>query len=354
MARVTLQRGTRTGAVDDRVKLGDYFEQRLAARQHDLAPSSLYLYRDVLKRMPAALVSLPVKDVRRGHIKLFLGDLLREGYAPKTVLGALGAVRAVLSAAVDDELLQANPASGLARSMGLRVTPEVGVKALTRPQLQLFLGEARERGWDVFLPLVTLAWTGLRLGELCGLQEPDVDLEDHVLRIGRQVAPLGTVARLKTMGSRRSVDMATELETLLRKHVLLRRQQTLAGYDQGRFLFLPAEPWSGVPVKAFQERLRMATASICKAVGLEPHTPHHLRHTFATQLLEAGRSPQYVQQQLGHSTIKVTVDTYGSWIRRRDREAVDDLALRTGGGQMGLDLTRTGEVLQFKAGGENG
>ena len=42
--------------------------------------------------------------------------------------------------------------------------------------------------------------------------------------------------------------------------------------------------------------------------------PHDLRHTYATILLVAGVSPAYVQKQLGHSSISMTVDIYGHWV----------------------------------------
>jgi len=43
-------------------------------------------------------------------------------------------------------------------------------------------------------------------------------------------------------------------------------------------------------------------------------TPHCLRHTFASLLLQRGESPVYVQRQLGHASITLTVDTYGRWL----------------------------------------
>jgi integrase len=54
-------------------------------------------------------------------------------------------------------------------------------------------------------------------------------------------------------------------------------------------------------------------------------TPHCLRHTFASQLLQAGVSPVFVQRALGHSTIALTVDLYGRWLPMRDLAAVDRL-----------------------------
>ena len=60
--------------------------------------------------------------------------------------------------------------------------------------------------------------------------------------------------------------------------------------------------------------------------GLPPHfTPHCLRHTFASLLLQQGESPAYVQRQLGHASIQLTVDTYGKWLPMGNKVAVDHL-----------------------------
>jgi len=65
---------------------------------------------------------------------------------------------------------------------------------------------------------------------------------------------------------------------------------------------------------------------LLKRAKLPNHfTPHSLRHTFASQLLQQGESPAYVQRQLGHASIKLTVDTYGKWLPMGNKAAVDGL-----------------------------
>ena len=70
-------------------------------------------------------------------------------------------------------------------------------------------------------------------------------------------------------------------------------------------------------------------------------TPHSLRHTFASLLLRDGVSPAYVQRQLGHSSIKLTVDLYGKWLPMANKAAVDRLD----------DATPTQVVADVVAGG---
>jgi integrase len=334
--------------IDDRITVGEYADEWLATKRHTVAESTLLSYTQTLRdHVPPALLAVRMKDLRRAQVRQIMTALLRAGMRHTTVAKVLGVVRTFCAAAVDEELLETNPCAQLGRTLRLRTQERDQIQAMTRVQLERFLDAARR------LPSASafsvLAWTGIRIGELCGLQEADLDFEAHQIRVERQVYPQGRVARLKTRHARRAVDMAGDLEPILRRLLAQRGGRGLAGDDVGPWLFLPAQ-WTGGTVKNYQERLRRAVTALCRAAGIPDHfTPHDFRHTYATNLLEAGAQPQYVQQQLGHSSIKITVDTYGAWIRRRDLGAVDDLARRTGGAQFGLDLGRTGDVVAFRA-----
>jgi integrase len=59
--------------------------------------------------------------------------------------------------------------------------------------------------------------------------------------------------------------------------------------------------------------------------GLEYRKPHTLRHTFASMLIQPGESLAYVEEQLGHSSITITVDTYRHLIPGTNQAAVDRL-----------------------------
>ncbi len=60
--------------------------------------------------------------------------------------------------------------------------------------------------------------------------------------------------------------------------------------------------------------IQRAMETACKAARLRRRNPHDLRHSYATLLLMNHISPAYVQKQLGHSSISITVDLYGHWI----------------------------------------
>src|SRR5438552_13767084 len=72
--------------------------------------------------------------------------------------------------------------------------------------------------------------------------------------------------------------------------------------------------------------MSVAEYGTLKAAQLSIHfSPHCLRHTFASLLLQQGESPVYVQRQLGHASIQLTVDTYGRWLPMGNKAAVDRL-----------------------------
>jgi integrase len=73
-----------------------------------------------------------------------------------------------------------------------------------------------------------------------------------------------------------------------------------------------------------QANLRRAMLRVLNAAKLPLHfTPHCSRHTCAFILLSEGVSPAYVQEQLGHATIELTVSTYGRWLKNRAPSALD-------------------------------
>jgi Phage integrase family len=81
---------------------------------------------------------------------------------------------------------------------------------------------------------------------------------------------------------------------------------------------------AGTPLDA--ANVRRAMQSLLKKAKLPlDFTPHCLRHTYASILLAEGVSPVYVQEQLGHATIEMTVSTYGRWLKKRAPGVLDRL-----------------------------
>src|SRR5262249_32154253 len=131
--------------------------------------------------------------------------------------------------------------------------------------------------------------------------------------------------RLDTPKSRhgRTVDMSQQLARALPRLHVERKTETLRPRGTAR----PPPAFCtkrGTPLDT--TNADKASKRVLKDAELPRHfTPHCLRHTFASLLLQQGESPAYVQRQLGHASIQLTVDTYGRWLPMGNKAAVDRL-----------------------------
>lgn len=124
-------------------------------------------------------------------------------------------------------------------------------------------------------------------------------------------------------GHDRTVDMSRQLEAVLRHLLTDRKAETLRrGWrEMPRCVFCTTR---GTMLN--KGNVRRVFVRVLKRAELPLHfSPHCLRNTFASLLLQQGESPVYVQRQLGHASIKLTVDTYGNGCRWVTKAAVDRL-----------------------------
>jgi hypothetical protein len=116
----------------------------------------------------------------------------------------------------------------------------------------------------------------------------------------------------KSKESIRQVDLSPRLAEVLRRHLTERSARCLAKDWTAPWLFLTE---AGTPFT--KQNVQRAMDRFCRRAGLGHWSPHDLRHTYASLLLQNGENPKYVQQQLGHATLSLTTDLYGKWLRAR-------------------------------------
>lgn len=140
--------------------------------------------------------------------------------------------------------------------------------------------------------LELLVATGMRVSELCALDLEDVDLYARQVRIFGK----GSKERIVVLGSKQTL-------AIMERYVCLRRG--------------PERPWSNSQTRALflnkackrltEQAVRKIINKRAREAGVETHiTPHMFRHTFATTLLEQDVGIRYIQQLLGHSSVKTT------------------------------------------------
>ncbi len=263
-----------------------------------------------------------ISAITREDVKKLTYALLTRGLRRNTAKVALAPLSEMFNHTQEDGHVQGNPALRVLR----RKNTEGGasqdhVSFLTREELGLLLRTAQEH-FPQWYPLVSLlARTGLRIGEACALQWGDIDFHGRFIEVRRNCVHY----RITTPknGKTRRVDLSQQLTDTLKVLLLERKKETLS------------RGWGEVPPWVFSNseqqlvdhhnfRGRVWPKLLAKA-GMRWLRIHDLRHTFASLLIQNGESLAYVKDQLGHHSIRITVDTYGHLVPGGNRQAVDKL-----------------------------
>lgn len=299
-----------------------------------LKPITVERYESTLRRhILPAFGDTRIDQLSRAAIKKQLAIWLSNGKVrgsgplrAGTVRLIVATLRAVLNTAVEDGLITANPASRLGRF--IRSGDVMGDQApdpFTADEVCQLL-ETAEREFSEWYPLVlTLARTGLRIGECLALQRDDVDPARRTLWVRRT----WTRGRLGTTkgGRSRAVDLSPKLVEVLADWMGVQEAEAaVEGRTLSPWLFPgPAgNPWDDRWVRWHIWR------PLLRRAALRYRGPHQLRHTYASLLIAAGAHPKYIQDQLGHASIQVTMDVYGHLFPGTFARLVDALDGATG------------------------
>jgi integrase len=170
-----------------------------------------------------------------------------------------------------------------------------------------------------YYPFVFLLFrAGLRLGEAIALRPEDLDLPNRGVWVQRNFTA-GQLSNTPKSRQKRRVDLAQDLVAELQGHLVVQEAEAcLKKASLDGWLFTTPQ---GAMIHGNNFRDRV-WKPLLKAAGVPYRWIHATRHTFATRLIMAGAPLVYVQKQLGHSSIQITVDTYCHWIRLTERNAV--------------------------------
>jgi len=237
----------------------------------------------------------------------------------------------VFGFAVDDELIQSNPVSGIVRKLELKRDKSKDVEPMTETDLSQFFKTCKGIAPEHYPFFFMAARTGMRLGELIAIRWGDLDFNHKVIIEGGKVEnrPFIWVRRTYRRGKftppkngkTRKVDMSRQLRDTLEDHLTREKKRALK------------EGWGAVPDLVFhrdgkvieQNYIRRVFKKVLNKAELSDMKFHGLRHTFASLLLSKGESPVYVKEQLGHHSIQITVDIYGKWIQTKREAGVNRL-----------------------------
>lgn len=323
--------------VDPEITVESYSERWHASLEGSLKGSTVESYAQRLRvHILPAFGNVKICQLHRGAIKALLSAKLSSGLAPDSVRLIHATIRAMLNAAVDDGVILSNPANRLGKVLRLvrsKATRQEEIKALDRDQLSALLSATLEVDASLYPLCVTLARAGVRIGEALALQWQDLDFPKREIRVARAISNTGEIGTPKS-GHGRTVDLSMAARDVLQRHrakleaAWLKRKPEVTedgtAVPKGEMpsWVFPSGAWTPMDHANVGKRFKRAL----KAAGLPlHHSPHDLRHTFASLLLQHGESPVYVQRMLGHASITLTVDTYGKWLPMGNKAAVDSL-----------------------------
>ena len=247
-----------------------------------------------------------VTDITVADVDRLLALKLGAGLSASTV----HRIRALISQCLDQGVRWGDVPTNVARlSRPPKMVRPEG-RTLTREQAQQLLETLKEhRHESLYLLMLS---TGMRRGEALGLRWEDLNLENGVVRIKRNLKREGgriVTADTKTLKSRRAVNVPTPvLEALQKNRNLQEVEKANLGeaWVESGFIFTTS---IGTPIDP--RNLYREFSQICERAGLGHWHPHELRHSAASLMLASGVKLQVVSEVLGHSSIRMTADVYG-------------------------------------------
>ena len=286
-------------------------------------------------------------EVRRPMVRELITAKKKEGLAQSTIRNIAAPVRGMYNQAIEDGITEKNPAARIGKlNKQSKDKPKKRIDPLTRVEVAELLKTAREGKHSHWHPLLLCACrTGARMGELIALKGIDIDFKGGFVHVQRNLSR-GKISATKN-GKDRRVDMSTMLADTLEELLAKRRAEALreemkkpaeercdaaavvnAVMDNWLFQTPGVVKKNGQVIRSTQlepSNLRKMFNRILVDAGLRRVRFHDLRHTFASLLLQNGESLTYVKDQMGHSSIQVTVDIYGHLVPGGNRAAVDKL-----------------------------
>ena len=236
-----------------------------------------------------------------------------ENAKPKTHNNRVGVLRVALVWAREQRFLKHDPMQWIKPAR----VPRVEQPCLEPDELKRLLDAAAALNHRDQAIIYLAAYSGLRRGELFGLQWRDLDETTHQLHVRRSIFR-GVTGEPKTASSRRAMDLPAPVVARL---LAYRIHYPPIG-DDG-FMFRTS---AGRPLNPNSWTTRVLVPTYRRA-GLDAARPFHsLRHGYASMLINSNANPKYVSEQLGHANIGITMDRYAHLFRQTGVTAMERLS----------------------------
>lgn len=250
-----------------------------------------------------------ISEIKPMHCQSVLNALYEKEYAASSINLVRALLHALLASAVDNDLIYQNPVK---RNVKIKSSTPNGNKkerkVLSLEEQKRFLEVAK--GTRDYYQYILFLQTGIRLGELIGLQWKDIDFINRTISVKRSMQWNPDIKDFminlpKSLNGIRTIPMTQEAYDALKCVEEERKRSKLLRMEYKDFVFLNKK---GMPTK--NVTYNGTLYRLAKKAEIDHLSPHVFRHTFATRCIEAGMRPKTLQKILGHSTIHITMNLY--------------------------------------------
>lgn len=283
----------------------EFLEKWLENKKDNLKPSTFDTYRRMVQvHIIPSLGKHKLDKLNPIHINDFYKHLREDKrLAPASIYKCHNVIRNALNQAVKYGFIARNAAEAVD-------TPKVGKKEMkfwNERQVMEFLEIAKDdRLYIVFFLAVT---TGMRRGEILGLRWKDIDFKKGVLSINQTLSNDGKqFISAKTNSSQRSIALPDQtIQELKKQKKKIAKDKLFLGNSYNDHDLVVA---TSLGNSVHPRNVNRTWDRLLKKTNLPRIRFHDLRHTHATLMLKQGVHPKIVSERLGHSNVKITLDTY--------------------------------------------
>ena len=322
-------------SVIDDLTLSQWVEQYLQQfKSNEIKATTLSTYMAFYRKhiKEDSIGKIRLNDLKTEDLQEFYNDKFLKGLSAKTVRHLSVIIGEALQQAVRLKYIANNPN----RNVLLPKKEQFEGKTLSQRDVLILLNEASD---ETLYPLImTAIFTGMRKGELLGLQWENVDLKNGYIKVDKSLCRVETeidkngrrhtkpvLLEPKTNSSKRLIPISAILNNILVSHQKIQDEYAEKYSDfYNKELDLVFANYSG-DFMSSREVLK-EFYSVLDKYGIQRVRFHDLRHTYASFLMETETDSKVIQELLGHSSISTTLDIYTHLKIGQKRSSVDKMA----------------------------
>lgn len=288
-----------------------------------LSPTTLQNHNIMLRKHILPIFGYrKIKEINVRQGIDFIQKLEEKGLAPSSIKRIKNILNSIFNVALKWEIIQKNPI----KDVTVPKSRKEDIEIFSEEEIQVLL-QVLEKEPPRSKVLIKLALsTGMRKGELLGLQWEDINFEEGIIKVANSLKyingvgyMLGTTKTKKT----RIITIDNSTVHMLKDYRRTKLKEKLIIGDKWKdsdynFIFTTMY---GTPI--FLDSPNRIFKKILQRNNLKITKFHALRHTHATFLLLKGINVKVIQERLGHSNINMTLDTYTHVLKEMDKEAVE-------------------------------